>query len=289
MNHGSPYCPPRARLRPRLKELWQEMVEYFDHYLKGSSDGADEHYGANKLFYYTLGEEACKVTDVWPPAGSATERWYFAEQHRLRREAPTRDDGADIYQVDFDATTGTANRWRTQDGVTKVVYKDRAKADERLLTYTSEPLDSDIEVTGYPVVTLFVASTATDGAFYVYLEDVDEQGKVHYLTEGKLRAIHRRISNEEPAYKLFVPHHSFLRRDSAPLVPGETAELQFGLLPISARVRQGHRLRVAIAGHDKGTFARIPAQGEPTVTVQRNRPYASHIDLPVIRSSEHGS
>jgi hypothetical protein len=67
-----------------------------------------------------------------------------------------------------------------------------------------------------------------------------------------------------------------------PLVPGERAELIFGLLPTSVLVRKGHRLRVAIAGHDEGTFVRIPEQGTPNTIVSRNRLYPSYIDLPVV-------
>ena len=133
------------------------------------------------------------------------------------------------------------------------------------------------------MVTLYVASTAADGAFYIYLEDVDENGRVTYVTEGQLRALHRRLTDRRPPLALFVPHHSFLRDDGMPLVPGEVAELRFGLLPTSCRVRRGHRLRVAIAGHDKDTFARIPG-GVPTVAVQRNRRYPSQIELPIIRT-----
>jgi hypothetical protein len=55
-----------------------------------------------------------------------------------------------------------------------------------------------VEITGHPVVTLYVTSTAKDGAFYVYLEDVDENGKVTYVTEGQLRPLHRKVSNEIP-------------------------------------------------------------------------------------------
>ena len=69
-----------------------------------------------------------------------------------------------------------------------------------------------------------------------------------------------------------------------PLVTGEVAELRFGLLPTSCRVRRGHRLRVAIAGHDKDTFARIPDGGVPTIGVQRNARHPSHIDLTIIRT-----
>ena len=281
LNHGSPYGDRRGRLRPDIKALWQEMLEYFDYYLK---DVGDPTVAEKKLFYCTLGEEAWKVTTVWPPAGAATERWYFAEAKTLSREAPAYDEGADSYAVDFDATTGFTNRWRTQDGVTRVLYGDRAEADRRLLTYTSEPLTDDVEITGHPVVTRYVASTATDGAFYVYLEDVDENGRVIYVTEGQLRAIHRRLTGRRPPLALFVPHHSFLREDRMPLVPGEVAELRFGLLPTSCRIRRGHRLRVAIAGHDKGTFAKIPDDGVPAIAVQRNRRYPSQIELPIIRT-----
>jgi uncharacterized protein len=281
LNHGSPYCEPRGKLRPDIKALWQEMLDYFDYYLKGVGESA---IGEKKLFYYTLGEEAWKVTGVWPPAGAVTERWYFAGANMLSRDTPTSEEVADSYTVDFEATTGLTNRWRTQDGVTRVFYGDRAEADTRLLAYTSAPLTEDVEITGHPVVTLYVASTATDGAFYIYLEDVDEHGRVTYVTEGQLRALHRRLTDRRPSLALFVPHHSFRREDGRSLVPGEVAELRFGLLPTSCRVCRGHRLRVAIAGHDKDTFARIPDGGVPIIAVQRNRRYPSQIELPIIRT-----
>jgi uncharacterized protein len=109
-----------------------------------------------------------------------------------------------------------------------------------------------------PVVSLFVTSTHADGAFFVYLEDIDENGQVTYLTEGQLRALHRRISSEPSPVKLPVPYHSFMKKDAMPLKPGEIAELRFGLQPVSVLVKKGYRLRVAIAGHDKDTFIRIP-------------------------------
>ncbi len=281
LNHGSPYAPPGTKLHPSLKELWQESLEYFDHYLKG---GRGEGYGQKKLFYYTMGEEAWKVTEVWPPVGVSAERWYLAADHVLSQDVTVDVRGSDEYRVDFEATTGVTNRWWTQDGVTKVLYRDRAEADRRLLTYTSPVLTKDVEITGHPVITLYVASTESDGAFYAYLEDVGETGRVVYLTEGMLRALHRRESDRPSFGNPFVPYHSYLRKDGMPMVPGEVVEIRFGLLPVSALVRKGHRIRIAIAGHDKDTFARIPYQGDPVITVQRNTTYQSHIELPVVRS-----
>lgn len=147
------------------------------------------------------------------------------------------------------------------------------------------PLTEDTEITGYPIVTLYVTSTETDGGFYVYLEDVDESGRVTYVTEGQLRAIHRKVSADPAPYKLQVPYHSFKEKDAMPLVPGEIAEITFGLHPTSALIKKGHRIRIAIAGHDEGTFVRIPAEGAPTITIVRNRLHASRVDLPVVQRS----
>jgi uncharacterized protein len=51
----------------------------------------------------------------------------------------------------------------------------------------------------------------------------------------------------------------------------QIAELKFGLQPASILIKKGHRLRIAIAGADKDTFARVPAEGSPTITVLRNK------------------
>jgi predicted acyl esterase len=48
-------------------------------------------------------------------------------------------------------------------------------------------------------------------------------------------------------------------------------------------IKKGHRLRVAIAGQDKDTFMRIPAEGTPQISVQRNTRGLSRIELPIIK------
>ncbi len=283
-NHGgsqnaSPYLSTASEsVRRQL-----EWLRFFDYYLKGIDTGVMPL--KRSLFYYTMGEEKWKETKTWPVEGTTSVRWYMTADHALAQTAPAASEGSDNYTVDFEATTGEKNRWLTQLGGT-VVYPDRAAEDRRLLTYTSSPLAEDTEITGHPVINLYVASTATDGAFFVYLEDVDESGKVTYITEGELRALHRKVSKDKPPHWMGVPYHTFKRKDGMPLVPGEVAELKFGLLPTSVLIRKGHRLRIAIAGHDKSVFARIPAEGTPVITLQRNKRHASFIELPIIRRSQ---
>ena len=279
--NADPYVAPRAAVDPSLMSQWCELLRFYDAYAKDVDNGVR---GKKTLWYYTMGEQAWKSTHVWPPRGVRMQRWYMAGGHALSPEAPAGDDGADGYTVDFAASTGPQNRWWELSAAKRqtVYYPGRAEAAQHMLVYQTPPLERDCEITGYPVVTLYVTSSEADGAFYVYLEDVAPDGHVTYITDGQLRAIHRKVSSETPPYRLLVPYHTFKRRDVQPLVPGATAELAFGLLPTSALVRKGHRLRVGIAGHDEGTFARVPETGTPHITVTRNRVHASHIDLPVI-------
>jgi putative CocE/NonD family hydrolase len=281
---ASPYRTSDGPAKPNLQGQWAEMLQFFDAYLK---DGHSDVRPVKTLFYYTLGEERWKTTTVWPPAGTRMRRLYLGEGGTLSPNEPTMEEACDVYKVDFDATTGDQNRWWEMAAVMgkTVVYNDRTRAAEHLLTYTTGPLSDDLEITGYPVATLYVSSTETDGAFYVYLEDVDEHGHVTYVTEGQLRAIHRKVSPGGSPYTLQVPHHSFTKADAMPMVPGELTEITFGLQPTSVLIKRGHRIRIGIAGHDKGTFARIPAEETPVWTLYRNRSHASYVELPAVPRS----
>jgi putative CocE/NonD family hydrolase len=280
--HASPYQAPNLPANPKVPEQWLEMLHFFDEHLKGSPDGESPE---RTLYSFTRGEEKWKTTGVWPVEDTINTRWYLAEDNTLSQDKPITDSGDDNYIVDFEASTGDKNRWFSMNGVydQTVEYPERSKQDKHILSYTSETLTEDTEITGYPVVTLFVTSTETDGALYVYLEDVRQDGHISYITDGQLRLIHRKISNENPTYNLQIPYHTFKSADILPLVPGEVVEVSFGLLPTSVLIKKGHRIRISIAGHDEGTFERIPETGIPEITVYRNRIFPSNIVLPVIR------
>jgi len=277
-HHASPFSPADRPTEPPSPTQSDQAACFFDQFMKGKPNGMTER----ALIYYTLVEDQWKKTSVWPVAGTAMRRLYLAEGNALSASAPNASSGKDTYKVDFEVTTGKRNRWYTQLGGADVVYDERSAQDKRLLTYTGAPLERDLEVTGQAIVTLRVASTATDGNFIVYLEDVAPDGKVTYVTEGMLRALHRKVSTETPPYKILYPYHSFLKKDGAPLVPHQPATLTFQMLPTSILLRAGHRIRIAIAGADKDTFLRTPKEGDVTITVSRSKQEPSFIELPVV-------
>lgn len=274
--HASPYAAkPGGKPTPTQAEQWAAMAQFFQQTLN-----LEQPPTGKSLFYYTLGEETWKHTTQFPLPNVTPQRWHFVAGGELSREQPILP-ATDTYQVDFDASTGITNRWHTQFAK-PLNYPNRANADRRLLTYTSAPLTVDTEITGHPVVSLYVASTEPDGAFFVYLEDVDPHGVVRYITEGQLRAIHRRLSDTPPPYWTVTPHRTFKRADAAPLPIGETVLLQFALLPTSVLIRRGHRIRVALAGADKGTFGRVPSTGAPCWSISCGSAGFSHIELPIV-------
>ena len=283
-NDVDPYRAEDTPVAPDADAQFAELVAFFDEHLKEGGSGSTP----TEVNYYTLGADRWTRTETWPPAGLQDVTWFFGADGTLTRESPADakgDEGADGYTVDFTATTGTRNRWYTNGGGGDVVYGDRRDEDAKLLTYTSAPMAVDTEITGHPVVTLHVASTESDGAFIVYLEDVAPDGTVRYITEGQLRAVMRAVTDDPPLYRKYGPHRSELRADGMPLVPGEVAEISFDLWATSALIREGHGIRVAVAGADADTFLHYPRDGAvPVLSVQRNATYPSAIMLPMKES-----
>jgi uncharacterized protein len=234
----------------------------------------------SSIQYYTMGEGKWHTTTIWPPAGLSNEKLFFTEGNTLTATAPAKQGSADSYRVDLTASSGNQTRWHTQLGGGDVVYGDRAVADKKLLTYTSSPLKTDLEITGSPMLTLQMTSTTSDGAIHAYLEDVAPTGRVTYIDEGVFRVIHRKEADPRSLpYESLGPAHSFRREDAEPMKPGDAASIRFSLLPTSVLLRRGHSIRMALAGADAGLFQTYPASGAPEWIVYRDAERSSFLEL----------
>jgi len=257
-----------------------EILRFCDAHL---SDAAHPLHTEDPVHYYTMNEGRWKHAASWPPTEFEPTPYYLSANGSLNLERSSDVQGEDHYAVDYSATSGPASRWRSYVNTQglEIGYPDRVEQDRKLLVYDSAPLERDIEVTGHPVVALFVIADTHDSAFHIYLEEVRDDGRVVYVTEGVFRAIHRRISDNVPAWEKLAPHHTYRRADAEPLVPGDVAEIRFGLLPVSYLFKAGSRIRLACAGADRDNFDRIPSFGPaPRWSVQRNSGRPSSITLP---------
>ncbi len=121
---------------------------------------------------------------------------------------------------------------------------DRASADERLLTYTSAPLTVDTEVTGDPVMHVFLDPTGRDA-------------------------------------QLCQVGLGYMRSEAMPLVPGTPVELVVELFPTSYLFRAGHSIRIALSGTDVDHFSRAPEEGD-VLQILRGAERPSRIELPLL-------
>ena len=278
LHDADPFAPEDAPVEPPIEAQWHECLRFFDTFVR---DGEDPATLPREITYFTMGERRWKRTASWPPPGVRMERLHLAAGRRLVAAPPGDATGADDLRVDFHATTGLRNRWHTLLDDGDVSYGDRARADAKRLTWTSEPLPHDVEITGSPLIHLQLRSTEPDAALYVYLEAVEPSGRSTYVTEGQLRLVHHALSTSPPPYTAMLPYRTFTRGDARPVEPGELVEVTLGMLPTSVRLRRATALRLAIAGHDADTFRRIPRRGTPRFTIERNAAAPSWLELPI--------
>ncbi|MGE0687845.1 MAG: CocE/NonD family hydrolase [Dehalococcoidia bacterium] len=254
--------PPEAE---RI-DFFAEHHRFFDYYLKDIDNGLLTE---PAVYMYTKGRPAgqeWRFESQWPLEKETRRRLYFDADGGLVFHVP--HEGQDEHQVDYTIST-----------------KDMATKG---LVYETTPLLHDAEITGHPVVHLWVSSTATDGDFFAVLDDIDENGNSVLgpwpHIDGRLRASHRKLS--EPEFdNLGLPWHRSFAEDIEPLVPGERTELRFDIMPTSNIFKAGHRIRITISGSMLDGSGRAPGLDDgpaPLITVYRGGEHASFVELPFI-------
>lgn len=276
-NHGheanaDPFAPSRTAPLPDREGQMRAVLDFVARVFAGRPVERTIH-------YYVLGAGVFRDAPQWPPSGAASRSYYLARDQRLVAQ-PTSPFSI-RYDVDFAAGTGANTRWSTQFGPAPA-YRDRSEPDQRLVVFDTEAMREDMELVGHPVIDLWLSVSRDDAAVFAYLEDVAPDGRVTYITEGQLRAIHRRPADpSDLPFDQGPAPHSFQRGDAEPVVPGRVMRLNFALNPVAALVARGHRLRIAIAGADANVFRRYPGEGGSAFTIQTGGAYASRVDIPM--------
>jgi hypothetical protein len=267
-----------------------EALRWFDYWLKGIDNGIMDE---PSLHYYLQDGPKTgtwQTSDQWPLSGEQSTTFYLDEgksgsaasinDGTLTTTSPTAESASDTYTVDYTTTTGQKPRWMAFDEAH--AYPDMQARDARAVTYTTPPLQAGVEITGHPVVQLWLNSDAPDIDTFVYLEQIDAGGHSTYITEGDLRASHRKPANA-PFDNLGLPYQSHNQGDMEAVLSGEPFELDFSLLPTSYWFQAGNRLRITVAFADAGNFDTPVLDPPPTVQILRDSAHPSHVNLPVVQ------
>jgi putative CocE/NonD family hydrolase len=269
-----------------------EHLRWYDYWLKGIDNKVMSE---EPIRYFTMNapeDKQWRSAKQWPLPEEEPTKLYFREgasgsvasvnDGLLSEAPPSSEAGQDEYRVNYNATSGKPSRWSNaySPSLSELKHADMTVNDRNGLTFTTPPLASDMELTGHPVVYLWVSSTAKVADFFVYLQDVAGDGFSRNISEGALRASHRRVSNP-PFNNLGLPFHRGFAEDAAEL-EGGPVELAFDLLPVSNIFVKGHRIRLTITCADRDNARTPEISPPPLIRLYRNARHASHIVLPVI-------
>jgi predicted acyl esterase len=252
------HCGWNVALRDAGMDIDVEQLRFFDYWLKGVKNGVMEEDPVTYFTYNAPQGRAWQTAKAWPPSSRQTE--YFLTAKALRTDKPSQSGTLAAPMVppvrisSIGVTTG-----------------------EGSVSYETAPLALDTEVTGDPVVSLWISTAATDTDVIAKLDDVAPDGTARsYQMLGGLRASVRKLGTA-PYDNGGLPWHPSRQADVAPLKSGESVELKFALLPMSYVFKAGNRIRLTLSFSD-------PASGATqSVTVHEGGRNASQITLPVVK------
>jgi hypothetical protein len=271
--NGSPW---KNRPLPEFPVL-AEVLRFFDQHLAGMDTGLRDE---APVHFHTVREEKWQAAATWPPHEART-RLFLAGEGQLAPQAP-RAASVAPYKVRFTTGTGPHSRFERLGALPVIdYYKDWHGREDQLLTFASKAFDQPTELSGHAVVQLHVSTSEHDASVFVYLSEVDADGRSWYITEGMLRLLHRAEAQPPASYRATWPWRSFRREHASHMKPGVPETVRFALLPVSWTLKAGSRLRVAIAGADADHFAQVPQGRPPRLEFTLGGGDASFIDLPL--------
>ena len=260
-----------------------ELLRWFDYWLRDINNGIKDeppvHYAATE----PSGATTWKSTPRLPlPEAQYRSHWLTSDR-TLSETFPAEAEFVE-YEVNHDVSLGPMTRHSYYVDDMFINTTDLNARAEQCLSFTTEPLSDDIEVTGWPALELELSTDSDRGAIVVTLEQISADGGAAYLSEGFLNFAYRRLGDDPGGHE--GPYwHSWSKADLSPVTPGDPMRLSLELYPVSATVRAGDRLRLTISGADAENLV-VPTQGdEAKLTILLGGEGAARLRLPVVNQA----
>ena len=271
--HISPW---RTAIRPSFP-MMSELLRFFDQHLMGIETGLNDE---APIHYFSIHDERWKSSLQWPPTDKL--RTFHLANDQTLQESASLDSGEAVYQVRHATTTGSATRWARLGGQkVESYYDDWSARVEDLFNFRTDILHEALSITGHIIVDLWVTSSEQDFGIFVYASEIEADGTVRYITEGMLRALHRKTSDPPANYVTSWPYRTYRRTDSRSVTPDQMCSVVIPLLPISWTLQPGSRLMLSVAGADSENFPQVSHGRPPLLGIACGGTYSSKIVLPV--------
>ncbi len=281
-----------------IVDLQREYLRWFDYWLKDVKNGITDE---PLVSLFVMGSNRWLRGNKYPLPETRFEKWYLVSNGnantssgdgRVTRELPQANSPSDRFTYDpGDPTPAPHIYEEPEDEAGKDAPKEKSVEDKKkerdayhnqvtqrrrdILVYVSDPMEEALTFAGPLSATLYAATSAKDTDWFVRLMEVEADGKVFMLAEGKIRARFR-SSMQNPQL----------------LEPGKVYDYAIDLWQTGITIPKGNRLRVEVASASFPLFSRNLNTGGHNETetdyvaaeqaIYHDAEHPSHIVLPVI-------
>ncbi|KPI46110.1 Cocaine esterase [Cyphellophora attinorum] len=216
--------------------------------------------------YFLTGKEEWREVDKWPPVPRSRQQYFLDTNDRLSLSAGSNDRAESSFMFDPanpTPSTGSPQAFAAKKGRTDENNTLIARSD--VISFTSPPLTTDIEVMGQSIVTIHHSTDNPHADLRIILSEVDSK-----------TGISRQVSEY---YRRLDPKRS------------QTEPLNVSLHDIAHVFRKGNRIRLSVAGGSHPKYIRnIGSRENPgsgttlrsvTHTVKHHTSAVSVLFLPV--------
>ncbi len=232
---------PWVHVSPELQVVsMRETITWMRAHLCGDRDGLRE----KPVRLHISGRNEWREYDTFPTPGD-DQIWHL-HPDKVLSPRPVRNSEPDRYR--YDPAKPTPNLGGAIFAFHGAGPVDQKPLEERpdVLSYTSEPLFSDVTIIGSVRVTLFARASLPNADFFVRLCDVDENGTSINICDGIVRVT-----------------------SSAPAVPDDIWRLNIRLHATAHCFLREHRLRLQVSSGAHPRYARNTGTDEPLGTATK--------------------
>jgi putative CocE/NonD family hydrolase len=247
----------------------RETLAWLDAFADGN--GAAPPPRPSPVRVWVSGSEQWRELPAWPPPDSVPTTLHLRAGGRLTAAQPHGDGESTAFTYDpADPTPSVGGRLmslRTGGSLDNSALERR----EDVLTFSTDALESAVEIAGIPVVRLHLRSDNVYFDVFARLCDVSPDGRSVNVTD------------------------QIFRSSPADVTPGEIWQVELPLTDVSHVFEAGHRIRLQVLGGAHPRFARNlgtsadPVNGTETAPVrhqiQHSQQFPSALIVPVLRAA----
>jgi putative CocE/NonD family hydrolase len=274
-----------------VNDYYHEIeTKFYDRYLLGKDSGA-----LPEAMIFETGTNKWKTYNTWPPKEATSLKLLLQPGGSLTSPASARASAPPAGEL---SASGSYDEYVSDpahpvpyiDGIrsgrdNQYIVTDQRFAGQRpdVLSYETDPLTSNLDVTGRLRPDIWLSSTGTDADLIVKLIDV-------FPDTGNNPGYQRLVRAEVFRCKF---RNSYEKPEA--LIPGQPAEIAFNMNEIAHAFLKGHRIMVQLQSSwfplvdlNPQTFVNIPTASESdfqkaTIRIWHDAAHPSGITLPIMQ------